>query len=449
MQGAFHRSCLRKGNHRTLTEPYLGIGMRSFVISRFRTGVQVLCSLALHGTCNAQGPPMPVAATDQYVAQRDAQLSLERALLNGQADSVGYWVDRRMLIQGKRTVDTLPLFDDRLRTLAHFHVGSFQLVLEDIARDRHYWKGYRPMPYEEALDIPRKPVRSRPVRSETGLYDLWALHAQRVLRDITSQVIDAEEREFLALYWMAMLNDYYLFEARSPFDPMEVEQRADSLLARRPDHPRIALLRIWAREYVPSKTGLGFVVQGGPNRLSGELDKRFTRPWNFALRIDITSKRFMYAFCLRMLEADLAQDMEHGDSLWQKGQRVGSTMIGTQLGYMIVDRPAYRIIPSAGIHLAGVVYRSKDDEESRTQRFVQPTIELNLDLKMNFKAQAEARRAGPLDRERWSPRRHGYWLLRATAGLAPLGFGPVISPQGSIVYFSIGAGGFMQAAAYR
>ena len=406
-----------------------------------------LCAIGWPALCRAQ-EHLQATWADRYVVQRDAQLALDRNLLNNNRDSVLYWTDRQLCVPGKRITNCLPLFDDRVRTLAHFFVGAFQHVLDDIAVDRHFWINYLPPPYEGPLQDRPANVRTRPLLTREGLYNLWALQAQRVLDDINTQVADAEDREFLGLYWMAAVNTWYAYEARPPFDEADVQQRAHALLARRPDHPQFMLLRLWAREYVPGKRGFGFSLQGGGNRLGGELEQQFASTWNFGLRLDMTYKRLMYSFNLRTLQADLAADMPHGDSLWEKGQAVTCTMLGMQLGYMLVDRPAYRIMPTAGIHLARDHY-SPDEEQSITKGFVQPTLDLVMDLKLNFKAQAEARRAAPTDTERWSPRRHGYWLLRGSVGYAPLGFGPVIGPQGSILYWSIGIGGFMQAASYR
>jgi hypothetical protein len=269
---------------------------------------------------------------------------------------------------------------------------------------------------------------------------------------IGSHVADADEREFLSLYWMAMLNDLYTYEARQPFPDAEIQRRAESLLARVPEHPQAALLRRWMGVLRPSTVGMGWDFRFGLDLLTGDLDSRFNNAHNFALNLYTTYRRWMFLGTFRGHEAKLSGDLAHADSVWRQGESISSLMVGPHLGYMVIDLPAYRVIPTAGVQLSSIGYAEKKDGKStitRTSWFLQPTFELNMDLKLNFKAQAQAPRPVAGEAERWSAERHGYWLVRGTVGYSPMGYGPVITSQGSIWYFSLAFGGFMQAARYE
>jgi hypothetical protein len=158
---------------------YLGIAMR--FPARLHA-LMLVFGLGI-GPCCAQAPPLRAQHPDEYVVQREALLAFERALLDDDADSVLYWVDRELIVERKRRTDTIPLFNDQLRTLALFYAGQFPHVLADIARERHYYYLTYPPPIYKGGPVPvGTPNRSPSWQMGSGLYDLWALRAERVCR---------------------------------------------------------------------------------------------------------------------------------------------------------------------------------------------------------------------------------------------------------------------------
>lgn len=390
----------------------------------------------------SQAPLIIVEDVQGYKrAVRDSKVALERALMANDEDSISYWRSAAVVIGSGQHADTVPLLDDQERTLLNYTTGEFHAILNDIEARQHFYCSRDRRPYSSYKgEIYVLPSWYTSPSLTYGLRDLWLVRSTTVLSELNRSTIDSTDREFLSLYWMATINALYNFPVDTIYDQEEIDRRSNVLLADHPTYRHAPIVKSNIRRQLkPTRTGVGLAFLGGTNLMLGDLGKQFTNSSNFGINIDLTYDRWMIRFIAMGLDSKLKTDLLVDSTTWQGGRGVSGPSYGGSIGRVVLDNRTGRFIPSLGISTMQVQYAENDDDMIKTASFAQPTVELMYDLKLEFlkpSKDREAQRTLPTRKE------EAYWLVRLRTGIAPMGYGPSIGPQGAIVFFSIGFGGY-------
>lgn len=398
----------------------------------------VLCFV---GT-KAQSPVILVQDVPAYKqAVRDTKLALERALIASDLDSISYWRSTVVVITQGQRPDTVPLLDDQERTLLNFAISEFPSVLSDIDQRQHFYRSRDHSPYSKYKgEIYVLPSWYTSPSLTNGLRDFWLVRSKAVLESLQGSAMNSQDREFLSLYWMATINSLYNFPVDTIFNQEDIDRRSNVLLAADPAFRYAPIVKTdIRRQFKLARTGIGFAFLGGPNVMLGDLNKQFTNSSNFGINIDVTFDRWMFRFVGMGLDSKLKTDLLVDTAVWHGSKDVFGPSSGGSIGRVLLDDRLGRLVTSIGVSSMRLVYEENKDEKIETASFVQPTVELMYDLKLDFLKPSKNQDA---QRTLWTRKEEAYWLLRFRAGFAPVGYGPNIDPQGSIVFLSIGIGGF-------
>jgi len=390
----------------------------------------------------AQSPVILVQDVPAYKqAIRDTKLSLERALISNDLDSISYWSSTLIVITQGQRPDTIPLLDDQERTLLNFGTSNFASVLSDIDQRQHFYRSRDRRPYSKYKgEIYVLPSWYTSPSLTNGLRDFWLVRSKKVLESLQGSAINSRDQEFLSLYWMATINSLYNFPIDTIFNQEDINRRSNALLAIAPDFRYAPVLKAnIRRQFKLARTGIGFAFLGGPNLMLGDLNKQFTNSSNFGINIDVTYDRWMFRFVGMGLDSKLKTDLLVDTAVWHGSKDVFGPSFGGSIGRILFDNRIGRLVPSIGLLSMRLVYEENKDEKVETASFVQPIVEIMYDLKLDFLRPSKSQEA---QRTLWTRKEEAYWLLRLRAGFAPVGYGPNIDPQGSIVFLSIGIGGY-------
>jgi len=390
----------------------------------------------------AQSPVILVRDVPAYKqAIRDTKLSLERALISNDLDSISYWSSTLIVITQGQRPDTIPLLDDQERTLLNFGTSNFASVLSDIDQRQHFYRSRDRRPHSKYKgEIYVLPSWYTSPSLTNGLRDFWLVRSKKVLESLQGSAINSRDQEFLSLYWMATINSLYNFPIDTIFNQEDINRRSNALLAVAPDFRYAPVLKAnIRRQFKLARTGIGFAFLGGPNLMLGDLNKQFTNSSNFGINIDVTYDRWMFRFVGMGLDSKLKTDLLVDTAVWHGSKGVFGPSFGGSIGRILFDNRIGRLVPSIGLSSMRLVYEENKDEKVETASFVQPIVEIMYDVKLDFLRPSKSQEA---QRTLWTRKEEAYWLLRLRAGFAPVGYGPNIDPQGSIVFLSIGIGGY-------
>ncbi len=387
----------------------------------------------------------PVILAQDVLAYKQAistaKLALERALIANDQDSILYWRSTVIVITRGQRPDTVPMLDDQERTLLNFGTSDFANVLSDIDQRQHFYRSRDRRPFSKYKgSIYVLPDWYTSPSLTYGLRDFWLVRSNAVLDSLQGSALDPRDREFLSLYWMATINSLYNFPIDTIFDQEDIDRRSNVLLAADPNY-RYALIvkENMRRQFKLAGTGFGFAFLGGTNFLLGDLNKQFTNSRNFGINIDITYRRWMFRFTGIGLDSKLKTELLVDTALWHGSKDVFGPAFGGSIGRVLFDDRIGRLVPSIGLSSMQLVYQENKDDKIETASFIQPTIELMYDLKLDFLKLTNDQKA---QRPLGTRKEEAYWLLRFRAGFAPVGYGPNIDPSGSIIFLSVGIGGY-------
>ena len=399
--------------------------------------ILVLCSVG----SKAQSPVILVPDVPAYKqAIRESKLSLERALIANDRDSISYWRSALIVITQGQRPDTVPLLDDQERTLLNYSTSDFTSILSDIDDRQHFYRSRDRRPYSKYKgEIHILPSWYTSPSLTNGLRDFWLVRSKAVLGSLQGSTINSQDREFLSLYWMATINSLYNFPIDTIFNQEDINRRSNALLDADPAYRYAPVIKSnIRRQFKPSRIGIGCAFLGGPNLMLGGLNKHFMNSSNFGVNLDVTYQRWMFRFTGMNLDSKLKTDLLVDTAVWQGSKDVSGPSYGGAVGVVMFDDRTGRLVPSIGLLSMRIAYEENKDERIETASFAQPTVELMYDLKLDFLKPSKNQEA---QRTLWTRQEEAYWLLRFRAGFAPMGYGPNIGPQGSTLFFSIGIGG--------
>lgn len=395
--------------------------------------------------CAASRGQSPVITVKDVPAYKevmpDTKVALERAMIANDLDSILHWRSALIVITSGQRADTIPLLDDQERTLLNYVTADFPAIIKDIDDRQHFYRSRDRRPCSKYRgEIYVLPSWYTSPSLTNGMRDFWLVRSGSVLDDLKTSALNSTDREFLSLYWMATINSLFNFPIDTIFDQENIDRRCNALLAEDPTYPRAPVVKAnIRRQFKPARTGIGFAFLGGPNLMLGDLDAQFTNSNNFGINVDVTYQKWMFRFTGMGLDSKLSTDLLVDTTVWQGSKDVFGTSFGGSMGRVVLDDRIGRLVPSIGLSSMRIVYEENKDEKVETASFAQPTVELMYDLKLDFLKPSKNQEA---QRTLWTRKEESYWLLRLRAGVAPMGYGPNIGPQGAILFFSIGLGGY-------
>ncbi len=155
-------------------------------------------------------------------------------------------------------------------------------------------------------------------------------------------------------------------------------------------------------------------------------------------------KKMHYAFRYMPTEGTLQKSLDYGQK-WEKGNRFQSSNFELAIGYELLNKKVFNIIPIGSVGLLSFKTRSADNKKllASTKYHFSWSVGTAFDFKLRTPALKK-------NKAKYSPEslkyNVSYWYLRVLTGIYPTYFQNPFDMNGGLYYFSISIGGHMKPA---